>query len=76
MKDLLTTEGIEIDPIPVKKLTRESFVAVDDNTNSQHRFGFPGAVISAVEKMLLLKNRSPELLVVSGSISEGLPLTL
>jgi 6-phosphofructokinase 2 len=33
MKDLLTTEGIEIDPIPVKKLTRESFVAVDDNTN-------------------------------------------
>jgi 6-phosphofructokinase 2 len=52
MKDLLTTEGIEIDPIPVKKLTRESFVAVDDNTNSQHRFGFPGAVISAVEKML------------------------
>jgi fructose-1-phosphate kinase PfkB-like protein len=38
MKDLLTTEGIEIDPIPVKKLTRESFVAVDDNTNSQYRF--------------------------------------
>jgi 6-phosphofructokinase 2 len=77
MKDLLTTEGIEIDPIPVKNWTRESFVAVDDNTNSQYRFGFPGAVISAVEKdaiLLKMQSISPELLVVSGSISEGLPI--
>lgn len=77
MKDLLTTEGIEIDPIPVKNWTRESFVAVDDNTNSQYRFGFPGAAISAVEKdaiLLKMKLISPELLVVSGSISEGLPI--
>jgi 6-phosphofructokinase 2 len=28
------------DPITVQNWTRESFVAVDDNTNSQYRFGF------------------------------------
>jgi 6-phosphofructokinase 2 len=75
IKDLLTTEGIDIDPIAVKNWTRESFVAVDDNTNSQYRFGFPGAAISVVEKdaiLLKMQSISPELLVVSGSISEGL----
>lgn len=77
IKDLLTTEGIDIDPIAVKNWTRESFVAVDDNTNSQYRFGFPGAAISVVEKdaiLLKMQSISPELLVVSGSISDGLPV--
>lgn len=77
IKDLLTNEGIEIDSVMVQNWTRESFVAVDDNTNSQYRFGFPGAAISAVEKdviLLKMQSISAELLVVSGSISEGLPV--
>ena len=50
---------------------------MDDNTNSQYRFGFPGATISVVEKqeiLLRMESIDTELLVLSGSISEGLPV--
>ena len=76
IKDLLSDEGITSDPIKVSNWTRESFVAVDDNTNSQYRFGFPGAVISPAEKEDIfskMKSITTELLVLSGSINEGLP---
>ncbi|MBX9888119.1 MAG: 1-phosphofructokinase family hexose kinase [Flavobacteriaceae bacterium] len=75
IKNLMTDEGIDIDPISVASWTRESFVAVDDNTNSQYRFGFPGAAISLLEKeeiLLRIQSIDTELLVLSGSISEGL----
>jgi 6-phosphofructokinase 2 len=77
IKDLLTDEGIDIDPVSVAGWTRESFVAVDDNTNSQYRFGFPGAAINSLEKEQILskiESVSTELLVLSGSINEGLPI--
>ncbi|MDG2433828.1 1-phosphofructokinase family hexose kinase [Flavobacterium sp.] len=77
IKDLLTQEGIAIAPIEVTNWTRESFVAVDDNTNSQYRFGFPGAAMSTSEKdtiLLKMQSISSEFLVISGSISEGLPV--
>jgi 6-phosphofructokinase 2 len=76
IKNLVIDEGIDIDPISVASWTRESFVAVDDNTNSQYRFGFPGAAISSLEKeeiILKIKAIDAELLVLSGSINEGLP---
>lgn len=77
IKDLLFKEGIAIEPINIQNWTRESFVAVDDTTNSQYRFGFPGASISAVEKqeiLLRMESIDTELLVLSGSVSEGLPV--
>ena len=75
--DLLAKEGIVTDPIVVQNWTRESFVAVDDNTNSQYRFGFPGAVISTAEKKGILNKMaaiSAEFLVLSGSLNDGLPI--
>jgi 6-phosphofructokinase 2 len=77
IKDLLSDEGIAIDPVTVQNWTRESFVAVDDNTNSQYRFGFPGSSISEVEKekiLLKMQSISSQFLVISGSISEGFPV--
>lgn len=77
IKELLLKESVAIDPIAVQNWTRESFVAVDDNTNSQYRFGFPGAAISEAEKETILekiKSISTEFLVVSGSLNEGLPV--
>ena len=77
VKDLLSAEDIAIDPIAVQNWTRESFVAVDDSTNSQYRFGFPGSSISEGEKekvLLKMQSISSEFLVISGSISEGLPV--
>jgi fructose-1-phosphate kinase PfkB-like protein len=50
IKNLLSDEGCATDPITVQNWTRESFVAVDDNTNSQYRFGFQDRVLSEVEK--------------------------
>jgi 6-phosphofructokinase 2 len=40
IKDLLSEEGIAVDPINISKWTRESFVAVDDNTNCSTALGF------------------------------------
>ncbi|MBE0390687.1 1-phosphofructokinase family hexose kinase [Flavobacterium sp. PL002] len=75
MKELLIKEAINIDPIPVQNWTRESFVAVDDNTNSQYRFGFPGAALSESEKVTILEKiaaLSTDFLVLSGSLNDGL----
>lgn len=77
IKELLVKESVAIDPIAVQNWTRESFVAVDDNTNSQYRFGFPGAVISEEEIDTILKKAtafSSHFLVLSGSLNDGLPL--
>ena len=76
IKELLLKEGIEVDAITVQNWTRESFVAVDDNTNSQYRFGFPGAALSESEKEMVLekvKVIATDFLVLSGSLNEGLP---
>lgn len=75
MKELLIKEAINIDPITVQNWTRESFVAVDDNTNSQYRFGFPGAALSESEKETILEKiaaLSTDFLVLSGSLNDGL----
>jgi 6-phosphofructokinase 2 len=76
IKELLIKEGIKVDPITVQNWTRESFVAVDDNTNSQYRFGFPGAALSEPEKEMILekvKAIATDYLVLSGSLNDGLP---
>lgn len=76
IKELLLKEGIKVDPITVQNWTRESFVAVDDNTNSQYRFGFSGAALSELEKEMVLekvKAIATDFLVLSGSLNEGLP---
>ncbi|NRT12228.1 1-phosphofructokinase family hexose kinase [Flavobacterium sp. 14A] len=75
MKELLIKEAINIDPVTVQNWTRESFVAVDDNTNSQYRFGFPGAALSESEKVTILEKiaaLSTDFLVLSGSLNDGL----
>ena len=75
LEELVKKETIEYKAIPVESWTRESFVAVDDNTNSQYRFGFTGGTISAVEECNLLETLShlqPEFFVASGSLNEGL----
>ena len=76
IEDLLTKDGIAIRAINVASLTRESFVAVDDNTNSQYRFGFPGGTITTAEVETIIeriKKLKPKFLVASGSLNEGMP---
>lgn len=75
LKDLVTKEKVDFEAIEIEAATRENFVAVDDNTNSQYRFGFDGDVLtdSEVEKLLeTISNLKPKYLVASGSLNEGL----
>lgn len=75
LKDLVAKEKVDFQTIETETATRENFIAVDDNTNSQYRFGFTGDVLSdsEVEKLLgTISNMKPKYLVASGSLNEGL----
>lgn len=75
LKKLIEKESIEYKTIATQNWTRESFVAVDDNTNAQYRFGFSGDSISNTEKETIFKtiiDLKPKYLVLSGSLNEGL----
>ena len=75
LEKLIEKESIEYKTIATQNWTRESFVAVDDNTNAQYRFGFSGDSISNTEKETIFKtiiDLKPKYLVLSGSLNEGL----
>ncbi|TDE31696.1 MULTISPECIES: 1-phosphofructokinase family hexose kinase [Flavobacterium] len=75
LEELVNKESVEFKAIEVQTWTRESFVAVDDNTNSQYRFGFTGGKITAEESNRILETIAalkPKFLVASGSLNEGL----
>ena len=75
LEELVAKEGIAFEAVAVESWTRESFVAVDDNTNSQYRFGFTGGKISDEESNRILETIAalkPKFLVASGSLNEGL----
>lgn len=75
LENLINKEGIDSKAITVEAMTRESFIAVDENTNSQYRFGFTGGELSGVECeeiLNIIRNVKTNFLVVSGSLNEGL----
>jgi 6-phosphofructokinase 2 len=75
LEELVAKENIAFQAIPIQTWTRESFVAVDENTNSQYRFGFTGGEITADEEKAVLNtlsNSKSKFLVASGSLNEGL----
>lgn len=76
LKELIESEKIPFETIAIHSWTRESFVAVDDNTNLQYRFGFTGAAINESEKagiIAVIQKLACKYLVISGSLNEGLP---
>lgn len=75
LEELISKESIVFQAIPIQTWTRESFVAVDDNTNSQYRFGFTGGEITEQEEKAILNaitNLKSRFIVASGSLNEGL----
>jgi len=75
LEGLVSKEMIECWPVEIQNWTRESFVGVDDNTNSQYRFSFPGPVILSAEKEKIIKTvqeLNPKFLVVSGGLNKDL----
>lgn len=75
LEELIKKDAIDYLAIKVQTWTRESFVVVDDNTNSQYRFGFIGGKIFEQEEKNVLEtisNLNAKFLVASGSLNEGL----
>lgn len=75
LEELVRKEKIEFEAIGIQSWTRESFVAVDDNTNLQYRFSFQGAEITTLEKDKIIQtvqNLKAKYLVISGGLNEGL----
>lgn len=76
LKGLLTQEGIQFHSINSSVETRENWVVLESETNSQFRFTFPGRSIEQqVVKDLIedILHFSPEYVVASGSLPPGLP---
>ncbi len=75
LEELVTNEGIESYVLKTKNWTRENFIAFENATQVQYRFGFPGNELSEEEKQSILSKVSEletSYLVISGSLNEGL----
>ena len=76
LKQLLDKEKIKTIAIKTKNWTRENFIAFENKTKSQFRFGLPGNQLEKEEieqLQLIIKNLQTTYLVISGSLNEGLP---
>ncbi len=78
LEHLLDRESLDHQRISIASWTRENFIALDESTNLQYRFGLPGPemtksewrrFIEAVEQL----NPPPDYLVASGSLPPGVP---
>jgi 6-phosphofructokinase 2 len=78
LNELLDAEGIRQHIISTREETRENFMVMEGSTGQQYRFGMPGPTIAADEQIRFLAglesfSPAPDFLVVSGSLSPGIP---
>ncbi|MBN2427172.1 MAG: 1-phosphofructokinase family hexose kinase [Deltaproteobacteria bacterium] len=78
LQQLLDQEGLDHRPFPVKGLTRESLVILEESTGRQYRFGMPGPEFQEQEwerslDALSVVEPPPDYLVASGSLPPGVP---
>ena len=76
LEELITNENLDSCVIKTKNWTRENFIAFENKTKAQYRFGFPGNEFSEDEKDKILQTINElktDYLVISGSLNEGLP---
>ncbi len=78
---LLDQEGVLFSFTPIKQETRTNFIITDTKTSQQTRLGAPGPHISKgelerfVNKLTNIRPR-PDLLVASGSVPPGVPVSI
>lgn len=76
LEEIILKDGIENKVIPTQNWTRENFIAFENTTKAQYRFGFPGNELLEDEKQNVIetiKETNTKYLVLSGSLNEGLP---
>ena len=76
LEEIILKDGIENKVIQTQNWTRENFIAFENTTKVQYRFGFPGNELLEDEKQKVIetiKEINTKYLVLSGSLNEGLP---
>ncbi len=76
LEELVANENLESSVIKTKNWTRENFIAFENVSKAQYRFGFPGNEFHEDEKdeiLKTIKELKTDYLVISGSLNEGLP---
>lgn len=73
---LLEKQSIDYRAIDTQVETRENWIVLEQNTNHQYRFTFPGQAVE--EKVIIelvdeIRSFSPTIVVASGSLPPGLP---
>src|SRR5687767_1760773 len=75
--DLLANEKIPAIIIKIENPLRENVIMLEESSNKQYRFGFPGAKLSGQEWQQCIdaidKINNAEFLIASGSLPEGVP---
>lgn len=75
--DLLRKEQVHSLPVHTREHTRENLVVLETDSGLQYRFGMPGPKIDPAEWAAvadqLRQSENPAMIVVSGSIPEGVP---
>src|SRR5512140_2129536 len=76
--DLIQAEDVPSRPVPVKGLTRTSWIVREQETGLQYRFGTPGPNLSPAEVEAVLEairslDPAPDFFVASGSLPPGVP---
>ena len=75
--ELLAREKVPAIVVKVENPLRENVIVVEESSNSQYRFGFPGAKLLSHEWQQCMdaidKIANAEFLVASGSLPEGVP---
>ena len=76
LEELVNNQKIESTVIKTKNWPRENFIAFENTTKAQYRFGFSGNELLETEKdkiISVIKELETDYLVISGSLNEGLP---
>lgn len=78
LKELLEREKINHHPIPIEDWTRENFIALEESTGQQFRFGVPGPGLKDSEwqqclQVLSSLDPKPTYIAASGSLPSGVP---
>ncbi|MEX0704441.1 MAG: 1-phosphofructokinase family hexose kinase [Planctomycetales bacterium] len=78
LHQLLDGEGVPHAPVRISGMTRENLIVFENLTGQQYRFGMPGPTFSDADARACLDSiaeldEGTEYLVVSGSLSPGLP---
>ena len=80
LRQLVAREGLASHPVPTAAWTRENLTVVDASNNQQYRFGMPGTTLDPTEQDAVLATLAalapaPDVLVVSGSLPQGVAPT-